>query len=68
MWCILGCCDIIDEHTEVARTADDYLWLKLNLVRVDYDKDDHIKYGDLQVCEISEIAKFYIVFVCIVKR
>lgn len=49
VWCVVGCCDTIDEHSEVARTADDYLWLKLSLVRVDYDKDDHIKYEDLQV-------------------
>lgn len=49
VWCVMGCCDTIDQHTEVARTADDYLWLKLSLVRVDYDKDDYVKYSDLQV-------------------
>ncbi|KAL3282768.1 hypothetical protein HHI36_005935 [Cryptolaemus montrouzieri] len=48
IWAVLGCCDIVDEHSEVARTADDYLWLKLSLVRTDYDKEDHIKYEDLQ--------------------
>lgn len=50
VWAVLGCCDIMDEHSEVAKTVDDYLWLKLSLVRTDYDKDDHVKYGDLQVC------------------
>lgn len=49
VWCVVGCCDTIDEHSEVARTADDYLWLKLSLVRVDYDREEHIKYEDLQV-------------------
>lgn len=48
-WAILGCCDCTDEHTEVARTADDYLWVKLSLVRVDYNNDDYIKYNDIQV-------------------
>ncbi|KAK9872915.1 hypothetical protein WA026_020267 [Henosepilachna vigintioctopunctata] len=48
IWAVLGCCDIVDEHSEVARTADDYLWLKLSLVRTDYDKEDHIKYEELQ--------------------
>lgn len=50
VWSVLGCCDISDEHSEVARTADDYLWLKLSLVRVDYAaKDDCINYNNLQV-------------------
>lgn len=49
IWAVLSCCDVTDEHSEVARTADDYLWLKLSLVREDYDKDDYIKYTDLQV-------------------
>ncbi|KAG5887107.1 hypothetical protein JTB14_000740 [Gonioctena quinquepunctata] len=48
IWSVLGCCDVSDEHSEVARTADDYLWLKLGLVRVDSYKDDHVKYNDLQ--------------------
>lgn len=55
VWCVVGCCDTIDEHSEVARTADDYLWLKLCLVRVDYDKDDHIKYEELQVCNKKKL-------------
>lgn len=49
VYSVLGCCEINDEHSEVARTADDYLWLKLSLVRTDYERDDHIKYNDLQV-------------------
>lgn len=58
VWSVLGCCDVIDEHTEVAKTADDYLWLKLSLVRVDYDKDEHIKYEDLQVRIYVERVEF----------
>lgn len=48
IWAVLGCCDVSDEHSEVARTADDYLWLKLNLVQVNSNKDDSLKYSDLQ--------------------
>lgn len=48
VYAVLGCCDINDEHTEVARTADDYLWVKLNLVRIGGEKDECIKYEDLQ--------------------
>ncbi|RZB77466.1 nuclear pore complex protein Nup93 [Asbolus verrucosus] len=54
---VLGCCDVVDEHSEVARTADDYLWLKLSLVRADYDKDDHIKYADLQRMILEEYGE-----------
>ncbi|MCQ8274886.1 nuclear pore complex Nup93/Nic96 family protein, partial [Streptococcus suis] len=32
IFCILGGCDVNDEHSEIAKTADDYLWLKLNQV------------------------------------
>ncbi|XP_066153921.1 nuclear pore complex protein Nup93 [Euwallacea fornicatus] len=57
VWAALGCCDISDEHSEVARTADDYLWLKLSLVRVDYSKEDCIKYNDLQQVILEEYGE-----------
>lgn len=33
VYCILGACDVSDEHSEVAKTADDYLWFKLCQIR-----------------------------------
>ncbi|CAH1117139.1 unnamed protein product [Phaedon cochleariae] len=57
IWAALGCCDISDEHSEVARTADDYLWLKLSLVRVNAIKDDHINYNDLQRIILEEYGE-----------
>nr|CAH7760952.1 unnamed protein product [Callosobruchus chinensis] len=57
VWAVLGCCDVFDEHSEVARTADDYLWLKLNLVRFDVNRDDCIKYGDLQHLVLNEYGE-----------
>ncbi|KAL1513451.1 hypothetical protein ABEB36_002861 [Hypothenemus hampei] len=57
IWSVLGCCDISDEHSEVARTADDYLWLKLSLVRVDNHKNDCIKYNDLQQTILEEYGE-----------
>lgn len=57
IWAVLGCCDVSDEHSEVARTADDYLWLKLSLVRVDYNKDDYVKYEDLQYIILEEYGE-----------
>ena len=35
VYCVLGATDINDEHPEVVTSLDDYLWLKLNLVRED---------------------------------
>ncbi|KAJ8985830.1 hypothetical protein NQ317_012071 [Molorchus minor] len=57
IWSVLGCCDVSDEHSEVARTADDYLWLKLSLVRVDYPKEDYVKYEDLQYLILEEYGE-----------
>ena len=50
VWCVLGCCDVSDEHSDIIVTADDYLWLKLSRVRIaGYDKDDYVDYKELQV-------------------
>lgn len=34
VFCIIGCCDTSDSHPEVAQKTHDYIWLKLNQVRV----------------------------------
>jgi len=39
VYCILGACDVNDEHSEVTKTADDYLWFKLCQIR-DVEKQD----------------------------
>lgn len=57
VFAVMGCCDISDEHSEVARTADDWLWLKLSLVRVDYEKEDHIDYFEFQRTIIEEYGE-----------
>lgn len=56
VWAVLGCCDVGDEHTEVAKTADDYLWLKLILVRVNSNKEDHVDYKELQVSILANLV------------
>ncbi|GLV42360.1 Nucleoporin 93kD-1 [Carabus blaptoides fortunei] len=57
VYCILGCCDVNDEHSEVAKTADDYLWLKLSLVRDDEETEEHINYSDLQTTILEEYGE-----------
>ena len=31
--CVLGACDPLEEHSEVASSLDDYLWIKLSQIR-----------------------------------
>jgi nuclear pore complex protein Nup93 len=56
---VIGCCDVSDEHTEVARTADDYLWLKLSLIktRTNNDSSEFFSYSDLQKLILEEYGK-----------
>lgn len=58
VFCILGACDVTDEHSEVVQTADDYLWLKLCQVREkDSENADCITYGVLQSLILEEYGE-----------
>ena len=35
VYCIIGRCDARDDHSEIANSTDDYLWLKLGQVTFD---------------------------------
>lgn len=62
MYCILGACDVTDEHSEVVQTADDYLWLKLCQVREeDTENTDFITYGVLQSLVLEEYGIIFII-------
>jgi len=39
VYCIVGACDPAEEHPEVATSLDDYLWLKLSMVREELSGD-----------------------------
>ncbi|KAL5108187.1 Nuclear pore complex protein Nup93 [Taenia crassiceps] len=32
VYCLLGCCDLSDAHTDVGRSIDDFLWLRLSQI------------------------------------
>ncbi|KAF2350899.1 Nucleoporin interacting component Nup93/Nic96, partial [Trinorchestia longiramus] len=32
LYCLLGRCDVMEDHSDIITTTDDYLWLKLSLV------------------------------------
>lgn len=52
VFCVIGCCDVTDDHSEIADKVDDYLWLKLNQLRPEDGKDgaqlDYMTLAQLQ--------------------
>lgn len=34
VYCIMGRCDILEQHPEVAKTSDDFLWIQLSMICV----------------------------------
>lgn len=34
VYCIIACCDITEQHPEVAKTSDDFLWIQLSMIRI----------------------------------
>lgn len=60
MYCILGGCDVTDEHLEVAKTADDYLWLKLYLIKdgvTTSNEAEAFTFSDLQKMILEEYGE-----------
>ncbi|KAG6450374.1 hypothetical protein O3G_MSEX006577 [Manduca sexta] len=58
VYCAIGCCDISDEHYEVARTADDYLWLKLSFIKSRTNNEtETFSYSDLQKLILEEYGE-----------
>ncbi|XP_052747176.1 nuclear pore complex protein Nup93-1 [Bicyclus anynana] len=58
VYCVVGCCDVSDEHSEVARTADDYLWLKLSVIKSrSNNKTESLTYSDLQKMILEEYGE-----------
>ncbi|XP_049869475.1 nuclear pore complex protein Nup93-like [Pectinophora gossypiella] len=58
VYCVIGCCDTNDEHSEVAKTADDYLWLKLSIIKTRPNSDsDSFTYSDLQKMILEEYGE-----------
>ncbi|XP_068621036.1 nuclear pore complex protein Nup93-like [Battus philenor] len=58
VYCIIGSCDVSDEHSEVARTADDYLWLKLSIIKSRPNNEpEPFTYSDLQKLILEEYGE-----------
>ncbi|XP_067007700.1 nuclear pore complex protein Nup93 [Anabrus simplex] len=63
VYCILGACDVQDEHPEIAKTADDYLWLKLCQIREEENEDvtgvERMTLRHLQTLILEEYGEKY---------
>ncbi|CAG4943938.1 unnamed protein product [Colias eurytheme] len=58
VYCVIGCCDVSDEHSEVAKTADDYLWLKLSVIKTKTNNEtESFSYSDLQKMILEEYGE-----------
>ncbi|XP_063617418.1 nuclear pore complex protein Nup93-like [Cydia splendana] len=57
VYCVVGGCDPSDEHSEVARTADDYLWLKLAVIKSGSTQTESFTYSDLQKLILEEYGE-----------
>lgn len=61
VYCVIGSCDVNDEHSEVAKTADDYLWLKLCQIREEDSADtqatDRMTFAHLQSLILEEYGE-----------
>ncbi|KAJ6638477.1 Nuclear pore complex protein Nup93-1 [Pseudolycoriella hygida] len=48
-YCIVGRCDVNEQHVEVAKTSDDFLWIQLSMIRNDGEvTSDDLTYSGLQ--------------------
>jgi len=61
-----------DEHSEVAKTADDYLWLKLCQIREEDSADtqatDRMTFAYLQSLILEEYGRYHHKFNTLMKR
>lgn len=60
VYCVVGSCDVNDEHKEVAQTADDYLWFKLSQISDEDNaetKGERMTYSHLQSIILEEYGE-----------
>uniref|UniRef100_A0A1L8DX32 Nuclear pore protein n=1 Tax=Nyssomyia neivai TaxID=330878 RepID=A0A1L8DX32_9DIPT len=49
VYCILGSCDIHEQHQDIAKTSDDFLWIQLSLIQLKAEANQEIlTYSGLQ--------------------
>ncbi|VDK36595.1 unnamed protein product [Taenia asiatica] len=54
VYCLLGCCDLSDAHTDVGQSIDDFIWLRLSQISINdgttdqQDDVENLTIGQLQ--------------------
>lgn len=58
VYCIIGCCDVQEQHPDVAKTSDDFLWIQLSLIR-NYSEDNSecLTYSGLQIMILEQYGE-----------
>ena len=62
-YCVVAACDVNDDHTEVAQSTDDYLWIKLCQLKEDelagHDSShERVTYSQFQSLVLEEYGIF----------
>ncbi|XP_055389893.1 nuclear pore complex protein Nup93-1 [Condylostylus longicornis] len=58
VYCIIAGCDISEQHLEVAKTTDDFLWIQLSLLRSESsDNTEILTYSGLQTMILEKYGE-----------
>lgn len=57
VYCIIGRCDKMEQHTEVAKSSDDFLWIQLSLITDSSDMSEHLTYSELQATILEQYGE-----------
>lgn len=58
VYCIIAGCDPNEQHLEVAKTTDDFLWIQLSILRTDVtDNSDALTYSGLQTMILEKYGE-----------
>lgn len=67
VYCVIGCCDIQEQHPQVAKTSDDFLWIQLSMIRnptqTSHSEEDtsseYLTYSGLQSMILEQCGESY---------
>ncbi|XP_037938860.1 nuclear pore complex protein Nup93-1-like [Teleopsis dalmanni] len=61
VYCIIAGCDVNEQHSEVAKTTDDFLWIQLSILRSDVSADNTevLTYSGLQTTILEKYGETY---------
>uniref|UniRef100_A0A7G3AGN5 Nuclear pore protein n=1 Tax=Lutzomyia longipalpis TaxID=7200 RepID=A0A7G3AGN5_LUTLO len=58
VYCIVGSCDIHEQHQDIAKTSDDFLWIQLSLIQMEAEANQEIlTYSGLQTMILEQYGE-----------